>query len=110
MFGANFNKALTKIKIIDENGIEWYPLQNEGTSDSMDNFIMVSSDGTGIYGNGNTQMFELICPRNVTNPKNPNGDVTFKFLVAVDGENYDEEVFVRATVVNDKVGKKKNLL
>ena len=55
MFGANFNKALTKIKIVDENGIEWYPLQNEGTSDSMDNFIMVSSDGTGIYGNGNTQ-------------------------------------------------------
>ncbi|WP_278554212.1 N-acetylmuramoyl-L-alanine amidase family protein [Parvimonas micra] len=109
MFGANFNKALTKIKIIDENGIEWYPLQNEGTSDSMDNFIMVSSDGTGIYGNGNTQMFELICPRNVTNPKNPNGDVTFKFLVAVDGENYDEEVFVRATVVNDKVGKKEKL-
>ena len=109
MFGANFNKALTKIKIVDENGIEWYPLQNEGTSDSMDNFIMVSSDGTGIYGNGNTQMFELICPRNVTNPKNSNGDVTFKFLVAVDGENYDEEIFVRATVVNDKVGKKEKL-
>ena len=109
MFGANFNKALTKIKIVDENGIEWYPLQNEGTSDSMDNFIMVSSDGTGIYGNGNTQMFELICPRNVTNPKNSNGDVTFKFLVAVDGENYDEEVFVKATVVNDKVGKKEKL-
>jgi len=109
MFGANFNKSLTKIKIVDENGIEWYPLQNEGTSDSMDNFIMVSSDGTGIYGNGNTQMFELICPRNVTNPKNPNGDVTFKFLVAVDGENYDEEVFVRATVVNDKVGKKEKM-
>lgn len=109
MFGANFNKSLTKIKIVDENGIEWYPLQNEGTSDSMDNFIMVSADGTGIYGNGNTQMFELICPRNVTNPKNPNGDVTFKYLVAVDGENYDEEVFVRATVVNDKVGKKEKL-
>ena len=109
MFGANFNKALTKIKIVDENGVEWYPLQNEGTSDSMDNFIMVSSDGTGIYGNGNTQMFELICPRNVTIPTNPNGDVTFKYLVAVDGENYDEEVFVRATVVNDKVGKKENM-
>ncbi len=109
MFGANFNKALTKIKIVDENGVEWYPLQNEGTSDSMDNFIMVSSDGTGIYGNGNTQMFELICPRNVTIPTNPNGDVTFKYLVAVDGENYDQEVFVRATVVNDKVGKKENM-
>ena len=109
MFGANFNKALTKIKIVDENGVEWYPLQNEGTSDSMDNFIMVSADGTGIYGNGNTQMFELICPRNVTIPTNPNGDVTFKYLVAVDGENYDQEVFVRATVVNDKVGKKENM-
>ena len=109
MFGANFNKALTKIKIVDENGVEWYPLQNEGTSDSMDNFIMVSADGTGIYGNGNTQMFELICPRNVINPKNPNGNVTFKYLVAVDGENYDQEVFVRATVVNDKVGKKENM-
>ena len=109
MFGANFNKSLTKIKIVDENGIEWYPLQNEGTSDSMDNFIMVSADGTGIYGNGNTQMFELICPRNVTIPTNPNGDVTFKYLVAVDGENFDEEVFVKATVVNDKVGKKENM-
>ena len=109
MFGANFNKALTKIKVVDENGIEWYPLQNEGTSDSMDNFIMVSADGTGIYGNGNTQMFELICPRNVTIPTNPNGDVTFKILVAVDGENFDEEIYVKATVVNDKVGKKENL-
>lgn len=109
MFGANFNKALTKIKIVDENGVEWYPLQNEGTSDSMDNFIMVSADGTGIYGNGNTQMFELICPRNVTIPTNPNGNVTFKYLVAVDGENYDQEVFVRATVVNDKVDKKENM-
>lgn len=109
MFGANLNKSLTKIKVVDENKIEWYPLQNEGTSDSMDNFIMVSADGTGIYGNGNTQMFELICPRNVTIPTNPNGDVTFKYLVAVDGENYDQEVFVRATVVNDKVGKKENM-
>ena len=109
MFGANFNKALTKIKVVDENGVEWYPLQNEGTSDSMDNFIMVSPDGTGIYGNGNTQMFELICPRNITSPSNPNGDVTFKYLVAVDGVNFDQEIFVKATVVNDQVGKKENL-
>lgn len=95
-FGANLDKSLTKIRIIDKNGIIWYPLQNEGTSDSTSNFIMVSSDGTGIFGNGNTQMLEVIGMNNIaTNEK-------FTYQLAVDGKNYDTETVVTLTVPYDQ--------
>ena len=94
-FGANLDKSLTKIRIIDRNGIIWYPLQNEGTSDSTSNFIMVSSDGTGIFGNGNTQMLEVIGMNNILTTE------TFTYQLAVDGKNYDTETVVTVTVPYD---------
>lgn len=94
-FGANLDKSLTKIRIIDRNGIIWYPLQNEGTSDSTSNFIMVSSDGTGIFGNGNTQMLEVIGMNNILTTE------TFTYQLAVDGKNYDKETVVTLTVPYD---------
>ena len=93
--GANLDKSLTKIRIIDRNGIIWYPLQNEGTSDSTSNFIMVSSDGTGIFGNGNTQMLEVIGMNNILTTE------TFTYQLAVDGKNYDKETVVTLTVPYD---------
>ena len=95
VFGANLDKSLTKIRIIDRNGIIWYPLQNEGTSDSTSNFIMVSSDGTGIFGNGNTQMLEVIGMNNILTTE------TFTYQLAVDGKNYDTETVVTVTVPYD---------
>ena len=94
-FGANLDKSLTKIRIIDRNDIIWYPLQNEGTSDSTSNFIMVSSDGTGIFGNGNTQMLEVIGMNNIAT------DEKFTYQLAVDGKNYDTETVVTLTVPYD---------
>ena len=94
-YGANLDKSLTKIRIIDRNGIIWYPLQNEGTSDSTSNFIMVSSDGTGIFGNGNTQMLEVIGMNNILTTE------TFTYQLAVDGKNYDKETVVTLTVPYD---------
>ena len=94
-FGANLDKSLTKIRIIDRNGIIWYPLQNEGTSDSTSNFIMVSSDGTGIFGNGNTQMLEVIGMNNILTTE------TFTYQLAADGKNYDTETVVTVTVPYD---------
>lgn len=94
-FGANFDKKLTKIRVLDRNGIIWYPLQNEGTSDSTSNFIMVSSDGTGIFGNGNTQMLEVIGMNNILTTE------TFTYQVAMDGKNYDENTVVTVTVPYD---------
>ena len=94
-FGANLDKSLTKIRIIDRNDIIWYPLQNEGTSDSTSNFIMVSSDGTGIFGNGNTQMLEVIGMINIAT------DEKFTYQLAVDGKNYDTETVVTLTVPYD---------
>ena len=94
-FGANLDKSLTKIRIIDKNGIIWYPLQNEGTSDSTSNFIMVSSDGTGIFGNGNTQMLEVIGMNNIATNE------TFTYQLAVDGKNYDTETVVTLKVPYD---------
>lgn len=94
-YGANLDKSLTKIRIIDRNGIIWYPLQNEGTSDSTSNFIMVSSDGTGIFGNGNTQMLEVIGMNNILTTE------TFTYQLAADGKNYDTETVVTVTVPYD---------
>lgn len=94
VYGANLEKNLTKVKIVDKNGIEWTPV-NDPASDSMDQFIMVGFDGTGIDGWGNNQMIEIICPRNIV------GDNTYKYLVAVDGVNFNEEIFVTATVLDD---------
>ena len=103
VYGTNLKSDLTTVKIIDANNVVWYPIRHEGTSDSMDNFIMVNFDGTGVLGNGNNQMLEIICPRNIK------GDNTYKFLVSADGVNYNEEVFVTATVLDDGEPSKLNL-
>lgn len=102
-FGANLDKAVTKVKVRDEFGIEWTPV-NDPASDSMDQFIMVLKyNGTGIAGDGNHQDIEVIMPRNIIglNPDGSRRSLTYKYLIAVDGENYDEEVYVTSTMLDD---------
>lgn len=94
VYGTNLDQTKTKVKIVDEDGITW-PIYNDPSSDSMDNFIMVGFNGTGIEGNGNYQALEIICPRNIK------GDRTYTYLIAVDGVNFDQEVTVSATVLDD---------
>lgn len=103
IYGANLKKELTKIKIVDQNGVEWTPV-NHSSFDSADQFIMINLDGTGLEGNGNNQLAEIICPNNIA------GDQIFKYIIAVDGKNFDQEVFVTAKVLDDKLpGKKRSL-
>ena len=82
LYGINFDEKKSKIKIVDENGITWYPV-NDSTSDSASNFIMIAFNHTGITGNGNSQVMEVICPNNFK------GDQTFTYYIAPDGVNYE---------------------
>lgn len=102
LYGVNFDEKKSKIKIVDENGITWYPV-NDSTSDSASNFIMIAFNHTGITGNGNSQVMEVICPNNFK------GDQTFTYYIAPDGVHYDMQHKVTATVLDDKTPNKLEL-
>lgn len=102
LYGVNFDEKKSKIKSVDENGITWYPV-NDSTSDSASNFIMIAFNHTGITGNGNSQVMEVICPNNFK------GDQTFTYYIAPDGVNYDLQHKVTVTVLDDKHPGKKEL-
>ena len=95
LYGINLDEKKSKIKVVDENGITWYPV-NDSTSDSASNFIMIAFNHTGITGNGNSQVMEVICPNNF------GGDQTFTYYIAPDGVNYDQKNKVTVTVLDDK--------
>lgn len=92
LYGTNLDAKKTKVRIIDEDGVEW-PIYNIPAYDSIDHFIMVAMDGTGITGNGNHQLLEIICPRNIAT------DRIYKIQVAPDGENFESQ-YVEVKVVN----------
>ena len=102
LYGVNLDEKKSKIKIVDENGISWYPV-NDATSDSASNFIMIAFNHTGITGNGNSQVMEVICPNNFK------GDRTFTYSIAADGVHYDSAHTVTATVLDDQKSGKKEL-
>ena len=104
LYGANLDEGVTKVKVIDQNDIEWYPIENEGTTDSMDNFLMVMKNNKGrfgIFGDGTSQKIELICPRNIRLMGEGDKSPKYKILVAVDGINYNQEITVTAVVTDD---------
>ncbi len=104
LYGANLDEGLTKVKVIDQNGVEWYPIENEGTTDSMDNFLMVMKNNKGrfgIFGDGTSQKIELICPRNIKVMGKEATSPIYKILVAVDGINYNQEITVTAIITDD---------
>lgn len=104
LYGANLDEGLTKVKVIDQNGVEWYPIENEGTTDSMDNFLMVMKNNKGrfgIFGDGTSQKIELICPRNIRLMGEGDKSPKYKILVAVDGINYNQEITVTAIITDD---------
>ena len=96
LYGTNLRKNTTKVRIIHkETGAVFVPT-HEPAKDSGDRFIMVGFDGTGIIGDGNHQQLEIIAPRGYV------GDNTWIYQFAIDGVNYDHEITVSATVVDDK--------
>lgn len=94
LYGTNLDPEKTKVKIIDEDGVEW-PVYNEPRFDSVTYFIMVANDGTGITGDGNHQILEVICPRNIGHNR------LYHIYVSVDGENFIEDQHVSVRVLND---------
>lgn len=91
VYGTNLGEGKTKVRLVDEYGVEW-PISNNPGNDSTDFPIMVLNT-TGIIGGGNFQLFEVILVNNVKQ------DVTFKYYVAADGVNFDEGTTVTAKVL-----------
>ena len=94
LYGTNLDAEKTKVKIVDESGVEW-PVYNEPRFDSVTYFIMVANDGTGITGDGNHQILEVICPRNIGQNR------LYNIYVSVDGENFIEDPGLHRTLVGD---------
>lgn len=93
LYGTNLDPKKTKVKIVDEDGVEW-PIYNVPQFDSVWYFIMVGNDGTGITGSGNHQILEIICPRNIAT------DRKYDIYVSVDGEEFVMDQHVTVCVVN----------
>ncbi|PKK38969.1 hypothetical protein ABB02_01782 [Clostridiaceae bacterium JG1575] len=102
LFGTNLNEHLTRIRITDQQGVEW-PIDHEPNLESVNHVVMVWTNTlgelTGIRGFGTHQLLEVILPRNV---RTPSGDpMTFHYEVAVDGKNFDKTQGVDALVLMD---------
>ena len=91
LYGANLNEVKTKVKIVDQNGVEW-PI--EGAESDLIKMVLVGKSGVnnGILGNGTFQIAEIILPGNLKE------NMTFTYTFAVDGVNFDTSHQVRAIV------------
>ena len=91
LYGANLNEVKTKVKIVDQNGIEW-PI--EGSENELIKMVLAGKSGVnnGIMGNGTFQIAEIILPGNL------NKTMMFTYTFAVDGINFDTSKQVRAIV------------
>lgn len=91
LYGANLNEVKTKVKIVDQNGVEW-PI--EGAESDLIKMVLAGKSGVnnGILGNGTFQIAEIILPGNLKE------NMTFTYTFAVDGTNFDTSHQVRAIV------------
>ncbi|WP_448912901.1 leucine-rich repeat domain-containing protein [Gemella sp.] len=91
LYGANLNEVKTKVKIVDQNGVEW-PI--EGSESDLIKMVLAGKSGVnnGVLGNGTFQIAEIILPGNLKE------NMTFTYTFAVDGVNFDASHQVRAIV------------
>lgn len=86
LYGTNLKEELTKVKIVDQNGVVW-PIRTAKTKQSGSMPLMVlpgkNNEGTGIVGEGNFQVAEIILPSDIKE------DMTYTYYFAVDGVNFD---------------------
>lgn len=88
IYGTNLKAGLTKLRVIDQNGVVWYP----SLEVARGYFGTVLSPETGgVFGNGNVQTIEVIAP-------NKYKDTSYKYEVAIDGVNYNNSIYVTANV------------
>ena len=93
LYGTNLKANVTKVKIIDQNGVEW-PIHTTGSTieTSIYPMMVIGKLGNGISGNGTYQEAEIVLP-NVLDK-----DMTFTYIFAPDGINFDEKHKVTAVV------------
>ena len=93
LYGSNLKANVTKVKIIDQNGVEW-PIHTTGSiiETSIYPMMVIGKLGNGISGNGTYQEAEIVLP-NVLDR-----DMTFTYVFAPDGVNFDEKHKVTAVV------------
>lgn len=93
LYGSNLKANVTKVKIIDQNGVEW-PIHTTGSTieTSIYPMMVIGKLGNGISGNGTYQEAEIVLP-NVLDR-----DMTFTYVFAPDGVNFDEKHKVTAVV------------
>ena len=91
LYGANLNEVKTKVKIVDQNGVEW-PI--EGSESDLIKMVLTGKSGVnnGILGNGTFQIAEIILPGNLKE------NMKFTYTFAVDGTNFDITHKVHAIV------------
>ncbi|MGX7111552.1 leucine-rich repeat domain-containing protein [Gemella cuniculi] len=93
LYGTNLKANVTKVKIIDQNGVEWPIHTTGGTVAASDYPMMVIGKlGNGISGNGTYQEAEIVLPNGL------DSDMTFTYIFAPDGVNFDESHKVTAVV------------
>ena len=93
LYGTNLKANVTRVKIIDQNGIEW-PIHTTGSNIEASDYPMmvIGKLGNGISGNGTYQEAEIVLPNNLDT------DMTFTYVFAPDGVNFDEAHKVTAVV------------
>ena len=97
LYGTNLDMTKTKLRAIDENGIEW-PVYDIPECDGMWRFVAIAgTHKNGVFGDGNSQLVELLPPRYAgTNKK-------YTIQVSIDGEHWLNTNTVTLTVNNEGV-------
>lgn len=94
VYGTNLDSSLTKVRAVDENNIVW-PVYQISECDGTWRFIAIAGPHrNGVFGDGNSQLIELLPPRYAGTNK------TYRIQVALDGKNFIEEPCVTLTVNN----------
>lgn len=97
VYGTNLNSELTKVRAVDENGIVW-PVYQISECDGTWRFIAIAGPNrNGVFGDGNSQLIELLPPRYAGTNK------TYRIQVALDGKNFIEEPCVTLKVNNEGI-------
>lgn len=97
VYGTNLDSSKTKVRAIDENKIVW-PVYQISECDGTWRFIAIAGEHrNGVFGNGNSQLIELLPPRYAGTNK------TYTIQVAIDGENFIEDPCVTLTVNNEGI-------
>ena len=93
LYGTNLKANVTKVKIIDQNGVEW-PIHTTGSNIEASDYPMmvIGKLGNGISGDGTYQEAEIVLPNHLDT------DMTFTYVFAPDGVNFDEAHKVTAVV------------